>query len=227
MFVIGSVLAPDGMIFMLTVQRFDKQRESTKAKRRRSLIACEPCYRSRHCVKNVVQRPWTVILKQLEKKATNKSKFGKNSSERPFKTVFWHELDKFHNKVSSGILSAILLFHPFTYELIYLNYFYAIVDINPAWCWVTVHPQHRQLQGFRWMFHGRTWPFSLVLSISWITASLLAFRVLQPFLIIFPMLLFLMTFWYSDGDKHSGSQLVVNINIISMHKVHYCERFVP
>lgn len=57
MFVIGSVLAPGGMIFMLSVQRFDKQRESTKAKRRRSLIACEPCYRSRHCVKNVVQRP--------------------------------------------------------------------------------------------------------------------------------------------------------------------------
>lgn len=127
-------------------------------------------------------------LKQLEIKDTNKSKFGKNSSDRPFKTVFWHEFDKFHNKVSSGILSAILLFHPFTYELIYLNYFYAIVDINPAWCWVPVYPLHRQLQGIRLMIHWRTRPFSLVMSISWITASLLAFRVLQPFLIISPML---------------------------------------
>lgn len=40
------------------------------------------------------------------------------------------------------------------------------------------------------------------------------------------MLLFLMILWYSDG-QHSGSQLVANINVISMHKVHYCERFVP
>ena len=214
MFVIGSVLAPDGMIFMRSVQRFDKQRESTKAKRRRSLIALKMSCKD-------LER-----LKQLEIKDTNKSKFGKNSSERPFKTLFWVWIWQVSQQVSSGILSAILLFHPFTYELIYLNYFYAIVDINPAWCWVPVYPPHRQLQGIRWMIHGRTRPFSLVMSISWITASLLTFRVFQPFLIISPMLLFLMILWYSDG-QHSGSQLVANINVISMHKVHYCERFVP
>lgn len=87
MFVIGSVLAPDGMIFMRSVQRFDKQRESTKAKRRRSLIALKMSCKD-------LER-----LKQLEIKDTNKSKFGKNSSERPFKTLFWHEFDKFHNKL--------------------------------------------------------------------------------------------------------------------------------
>ena len=32
------------------------------------------------------------------------------------------------------------------------NCFYAIVDIESAWRWVSVFPPHRELQGFRWMF---------------------------------------------------------------------------
>lgn len=60
----------------------------------------------------------TVISKQLEIKAKNKSKFGKNSSERPFKTVFWHEFDKFHNKVQFGNTDGNSSISPFTYELI-------------------------------------------------------------------------------------------------------------
>ena len=49
MFVIWSVLALDGMNFMRSVQKFHKQRESTKAKKRQGLINFEPCYYSRHC----------------------------------------------------------------------------------------------------------------------------------------------------------------------------------
>lgn len=61
--------------------------------------------------------------------------------------------------------------------------YFAVVDIESAWCWVPVFPPHRQLQGFLWMFgeiSGRMKPAYKVCAPGWIMRSRFSGSTVKP-----------------------------------------------